>query len=73
MTDNMFQYLLSSKYNAMSSMEYLDKEEDEYEFQLVYKYDTKYNRYNSNVILVSDNNDDDDNDFASTLDSFNFK
>ena len=71
MTDNMFQYLLSSKYNAMSSMEYLDKEEDEYEFQLVYQCDTKYNRYNSYVILVSDNNDD--NDFTSTLDSFNFK
>ena len=69
MTDYMFQYLLTSKYNAMTSMEYLDKEEDEYEFQLVYKCDTKYNRYNSNVILVSDNNDD-DNDFISTLDSF---
>lgn len=69
MTDYMFQYLLTSKYNAMISMEYLDKEEDENEFQLVYKCDTKYHRYNSNVILVSDNNND-NNDFISTLDSF---
>lgn len=62
--------IVDAKSKAMSPMDYLDEEEENYSFKLAYKSDPKYKRYNSNVILVSDN-EDTDNDLQSTISSIN--